>query len=47
MAPFGGQSPNFPRYIGGGNLWEEPIREPLKWWQWLIQAVTFDLVCWW
>jgi hypothetical protein len=34
----------FPMYVGGGNLWEEPIPAPLTWWQWLIQAITFDLV---
>lgn len=33
-----------PTYIGGGDLWEEPILAPLTWWQWIIQAVTFDLI---
>lgn len=41
------QESNFPTYVGGGDLWEEPIPSPLKWWQWCIQALTFDMIRWW
>lgn len=45
MAAFGGQSPNFPIFTGGGELWTPPDPPPsLKWWQFLIQLLTFDLI---
>lgn len=33
-----------PQYVGGGDLWGEPDPPPLRWWQWLIQAVTLDFI---
>ena len=36
---------HFPSYVGGGDLWGEPDPPPpLKWWQFIIQLLTFDMV---
>lgn len=32
-----GPQSKFPTYVGGGDLWEEPIREPDPWWiRWFL-----------
>jgi hypothetical protein len=35
------QEPNFPNYVGGGDLWEEPVPDRRPWWaaEWLYPAL--------